>query len=378
MDRALSYAVATIIDVTVGSAPFLGLSFYETLVIVLIGSSIYSLILSDFSISMPLSLIPFTLISHSPSFLVISSLSTALSYYLRDKATAFLLTLGVSMLVFNLEAVFQVLAFVVLLGVLVYLKVDIRGVVANGIFLLLLSAISAINQGFSSEVVNTLSDGAYYSLTFGVLGLASQNAKLPRRIPRIPLLFLPYALATLGFGIPQDYYWWNPSSFLFKANPLSLWVPDIYFPQVNQILGSWPLSHELVHLYLGVNIYIAILTYLSGIGSYLMFKKLGVRQVSLFSLVYQVLSPFPHPYLLLGYAVLPFTAYLMNVNVRNSVKYPAVMLVSVIGSSFFLFPVTALLMGAFLGRRDLPYMGIAVIGANAFWIIPYLILGWAK
>ena len=375
MDRTLSYLIAVIIDVVVGSSPFLGLSPYETLAIILLGSAIYSLILTDLSVSLPASLVPFTLFSHTYFFLAISSLSIALSFYLRDKATAFLLALGVSLLVFDLNAGYQVLGFIVLVGILVYLKVDLRGIVANGIFLLLIASVVAISQGIDSATVNVLSDGAYYSLFFGVLGLVLENARLPRRFPRIPLLFVPYALVVLGLGIPSEYYWWSESSFVFRANPLSLWVPVIYFPQVNQILGSWPLAHVLIHLPLGVNVYMALLTYISGVGSYVMFKKLGVRQVTLFSLVYQVLSPFPHPYLLLGYAILPFTVYLMSLNARKSVKYSAIMLTSVVGSSFPLFPVSAIAMGAFLRRKDLPWIGVAIVGANAFWIIPYLVLG---
>ncbi|MCG3109970.1 hypothetical protein L3N51_02267 [Metallosphaera sp. J1] len=65
----------------------------------------------------------------------------------------------------------------------------------------------------------------------------------------------------------------------------------------------------------------------------------------------------------------------MSINMRSAVKYPAVMLMSVIGSSFFLFPVSAILIGAFLKRKDLPWIGVAMVGANAFWIIPYIILG---
>lgn len=375
MDKILRYLMAILIDIIVGSSPFFNLSFYDTVAILLFGSAVYSLILNDLSILLPISLIPYTLLSHSYAPLIISSLSTALTYYLKDRATAFLLTLGISMSVFNFQAVYQVLAFVILIGLLVYLKVDIRGVIANGIFLLLIASIVAVNQGLSSSVVNTLSDGAYYSLAFGVFGLVIENASLPKKLPRIPLLFLPYALATLGFGTPPEYYWWSPNSFYFKVNPLSLWVPITYFPQVNQVLGSWPLSHVLEHFRLGVDLYLLILTYLAGAGSYLMFKRLKVRQAPLFSLVYQLLSPFPHPYLLLGYAVLPFTVYLMSTNLRNVMRYPAIMLSSAIGSSFVLFPISAILMGAFLRRRDLSLIAVAMVGANAFWIIPYLMLG---
>lgn len=107
MDKALSYLIAIILDIAIGSAPFLGLSFYQIIAIILLGTAIYSFLISDLSIFIPISLVPFTLISHSYSFLLVSSVSTVLSYYLKEKATAFLLTLGVFLVTFDLEAVYQ-------------------------------------------------------------------------------------------------------------------------------------------------------------------------------------------------------------------------------------------------------------------------------
>lgn len=160
----------------------------------------------------------------------------------------------------------------------------------------------------------------------------------------------------------------NPHSFYFSSNPFSLWLVSGYFPQVNTILGTWPLSHLL-----SVRLYIALLALLSGEASYFLFKRLGIPKPWLPALVYQLLSPFPYPYLLLGYSVLPVTGLLLTLKVRNEIKYPAIMVSSMIGSSFPFFLISAGLLS--VREKNFPWLILGMVGANAFWLLPYLIFG---
>ena len=375
MDR-IGYAVlAAILDVVLGVSSLLHLPLLDLLALISFVSALYSFLpMRELTFTVPVSLVPSLLLSGSPAPLILASVLSVLSYYLREHVTSFLLVLSLSLAVMNSGALIQTLGYLVLTASLLYLRADLRGVVGNGILFLILAAFFFTSS--QSSLVNQLSDVSFYSLFFGVFGMAVEGRTLPRRLPRAPLLFVPYALLTLTLGIPEAYYWWTSKSFFFRVDPLSLWVPLRYFPQVNEVAGSWPLSHLTVRLgEIGVDLYIAILVYVSGMTSYLMFRGLRVRYPSLLALVYQLLSPFDHPYLLFGYSVLPLTLWLMNSDVRAYLKYPAVMVTSVLGSSYFLFPLQASLLGGVTSRRGVGWAVLAMIGANLFWIVPYSLLG---
>ncbi|MEM4024676.1 MAG: hypothetical protein QXL70_01360 [Metallosphaera sp.] len=374
MERIISYFIAVLLDVIAGSSPFLHLPLYDDLGVILLVAAVFSYVASDLSVTLPISLLPFSLIAHSYSLLLIATVSSALSFYLKDKATSFLTTLTTSLVVFSLRPELQVLSFLLLIGILVYLGLDLRGTIANGILFMVIASILLPSQGIQSSIIYILSDITFYSIFFGVIGLAIQGRNLPKALKRTPLLFLPYATVMLTIGVPSQYYWWTESSFLFKSNPLSLWVEYGYFPQLNQIFGTWPLSHFLPYP-TGVSFYMFLLTYLSGLFSYLMFKRLGVKRAALFALAYQLLSPFYDPYLLVGYAILPLTAYLMTTAMKVPIKYTTVALSSMIGSSFPLFIISAILLGYLTSKRNLLWFGLVMVGSNAFWIVPYLLLG---
>ncbi|WP_054836878.1 hypothetical protein [Metallosphaera hakonensis] len=313
----------------------------------------------DLSLTLPISLLPFSVTSGSYLLLVVSGLISIAPYYLERKVTSFLLTMGFS-LVFLDYTTYLIVPFLVLVPTLVYLKVEVRGFFGT-FFVFLISAAVFFNQALSDQ----LSSVAYYSLLFGVIGVILENRRVRLRAP---LLFVPYALGSLLFPTPLEYYWWNPHSFYFSSNPFSLWLVSGYFPQVNTILGTWPLSHLL-----SVRLYIALLALLSGEASYFLFKRLGIPKPWLPALVYQLLSPFPYPYLLLGYSVLPVTGLLLTLKVRNEIKYPAIMVSSMIGSSFPFFLISAGLLS--VREKNFPWLILGMVGANAFWLLPYLIFG---
>ncbi|MEM0289807.1 MAG: hypothetical protein QXD10_07795 [Metallosphaera sp.] len=377
MDQITRYLLAALMDSIVGVIPFFNLPFNESLGIVLLIAMIFSLIGSDLSLTLPVALVPFTYFSHSYALLLSSALASLISYYLKELSTSFLGFLGLSLLVLNVQAGLQVAAFSALIISLVYLKLDLRGGLITGLILIIVISLLNLKPGVSSSLVNPLSLTMFYSFLFSVLGIVVEDRKLPSRFPRTPTALLIYPLVTLILGSPESYYWWSSLSFYFNQSPLSLWVPFSYFPQLNQALGTWALSHLTSHFLgaFGINVYVASLTYVSGITSFLLFKKFNSRISTILALVYQLLSPFQDPYLLLGYAVLPFLAYLTTVKVRNPIKYSAIMLSSVIGSSFVLFPVSAIVTSVLTYKREAGWISLAILGANSFWIIPYLIFG---
>ncbi|QKQ99447.1 hypothetical protein GWK48_02705 [Metallosphaera tengchongensis] len=375
MDRIGYAVIAIILDVVLGSSSFLDLGNLKLFAIISLVLALYSILpMREFTFTAPVSLVPSLLLGGSPTPLVLASVLSVLSYYLREHSTSFLLALSLSLALVNSGDVLQVLGFLVLTASVLYLKLDLRGVVVNGVLLLTLAALFySISQ---PSLMSQFSNVAYFSLLFGVLGVAVERTSLPKRFPRIPMLFVPYALLSLTVGLPQAYYWWDPKSLFFRTSPLSLWAPLKYFPQLNGLAGSWPLSHLTLRLgVLGVDAYIAVLVYVAGLASFLMFTGLKMKYAPLFSLIYQVLSPFDHPYLLLGYSILPLTVWLMNSNSRAYLKYPAIMVTSVIGSSYFLFPLQASLLGGVTSRRGIGWAVVGMIGANLFWIVPYTLLG---
>ncbi|QKQ99445.1 hypothetical protein GWK48_02695 [Metallosphaera tengchongensis] len=375
MDKLNYYLTSLLIDLTTGVLSLV-IPLQYSFGLIALSSAAFSILSPELSVTLPLSLLPYSLITKNYSVIALSGLTSITSYYLKERSTSFLLFFAISLVMMDLNAYMQVLAFALALVALLYLKLDLRGAVINGISLLLTASAVSIQQGLSSPLVSSLSDGAFYSLFFGIVGMAIEGKRLPRKFPRTPVLLAIYPLASLSLGLPYAYYWWSQKSYLFNVSPFNLWVPVRYFPQLNQVLGSWPLSHLLSHLgYFGVDVYIACLSYLSGLGAFMMFRKLGLRHVPMFSLVYELLSPFQDPYLLFGYAVLPFIISLVLTSLRNSVKYPAVMFISILGSSFFPLVVSVALMGLITYRRGLSWLVLSVLGANAFWIIPYILYG---
>lgn len=147
----------------------------------------------------------------------------------------------------------------------------------------------------------------------------------------------------------------------------------MYHPVINEILGTWLVSRISILMGLeGARVYEFIVTFLAGTSAFWAFK--GWKYRTLLSLVYQVATPFWDPSLSWGFAFLPLLIALANSNLRPYLRYPALMLASVSGSSFFLLPATATIASGWI-RKERLYVVLAVIGANMFWIVPYAVLG---
>jgi len=141
MDR-IGYAVlAAILDVVLGVSSLLHLPLLDLLALISFVSALYSFLpMRELTFTVPVSLVPSLLLSGSPAPLILASVLSVLSYYLREHVTSFLLVLSLSLAVMNSGALIQTLGYLVLTASLLYLRADLRGVVGNGILFLILAA----------------------------------------------------------------------------------------------------------------------------------------------------------------------------------------------------------------------------------------------
>jgi len=372
MERYIEYLLLTLI-----SLPLVLSEYYNTpvkyfIVLILFLLSLLSILnLPKLSLVVPILVLPFYLTD--PYVFILSIVLSLFTFYLNKYIQSIYIPLALSLLIVNLSYILIVFSIIVMIGIFYSIKLDLRGIVLSGIILLILSSLS-----LKYSYLSNFSNLAYFYLLFGIIGMIFENTRISRikytNYIKSGLLFLPFPILALIIGTPHAYYWWNVNSYAFKLSPLSLGLPGFYFPQINEVLGTYPLSHFLIYKLgnIGIYIYYFIFIYLSGIFSLFLFKKLNLSFNLFFSLIYEILSPYQDPLILIGYSLLPLVLYLTLSNVKSPIKYPLVMLTSVIGSSFYLFPLSFLILGSILDRK-IWKSAIAIIFSNLFWIVPFLL-----
>jgi len=304
-----------------------------------------------------------------PYVILAAAIASLGAYYLGTRAVDFITPVAIYFALYNAAVELQLFALLILVGCLLYFQKDVRGLMGGGVALIVGAAV-AFSIGLST-LSNQLSDLAFLSLLLGVVGVGLEGRSRSQRIKYLSLLVFPSVVAYIGPSL--SYYFWTPNSLYFRADPLSLWVPAVYHPVLNQLMGTWLVSRLSLFLgYLGARIYIFITTLISGLTSYYAFRSW--RNGLLFVLAYQLSSPFFAPELAWGFALLPLVVGLANSKLRPWARYPLMMLASVSGSSFYLFPasLTASLRWV-KGERIQVFL--ALLGANFFWILPYVIWG---
>ncbi|BBG25989.1 hypothetical protein [Sulfuracidifex tepidarius] len=241
---------------------------------------------------------------------VVISLAASISLVM-EVSYSLWLTLGVSLVILKVPPAFQLITLIALLITMRYFNLEVRGFIVSGISLLVAEALMNLSG---------VMDVSYFDLLTGVIGVASENVRLPKWSPY--LLPLVPALMFATYGIPDGVYWADSESFLFKYNPFSMWIPgSFYYPRVNDFALCFLLDKPYY-------VFVFVMVYLSGILSYHAFRSLGLKYSLPIYLVYSVLFPFNSPYIMIPYVVSPIllilgvdnTRFLISLNMKDSPK----------------------------------------------------------
>ncbi|AWR94084.2 hypothetical protein [Acidianus brierleyi] len=352
---------------------YFNIDFIYFLSIVLIDLSFFAILkIYKFTFIIPFAMI-FSL-KEDPYIVILSIFLSLFTYYFPKYIPSLFVpfSLGISLLHENIGL--ELFSIIILISIFYVLKLDSRGIIVDGIIFLIVSAL--LNR---NGLLQYFSNIAYFYLIFGIISIIIENHsfnKLKYSKLKILLIYLPFSILLFILGIPHNYYWWNYESFIFRMNALSLGVPGLYYPQINQIIGLYPISHFLISKFniYGIKIYYAIFSYISGIFAFLFFNRIKAKYSTIFSLIYEIMSPYYDPQIMLGYALLPLILYIITLNISNYFKYPTAMLLSSVASSFYLFPLTFIIISPFLIKNSWK-VSIAILGSNLFWIIPIVISG---
>jgi len=302
---------------------------------------------------------PFIISNYLPSYeLMVVAIASISSFYY-PSVSYVLIPLGITLSLFDTPSIVDLYVFLGLVVAYNLLKYDSRGIVASGIIFLIFSP-------FINPVL--LGNLAYFNLVFGIISLIveSSHVKIPNRV-KAPLTLLLFPLTTFLLPLPNVYYWWSPSSFLFK-NFLSLYILGYGY---NLRIDEFPLYYASNFLILkfgqiwGLHILIFLLYYASGLSAYLFFE----RKKLLLSFVYSVLTPVFIPSLTLAYVTLPLSLYIANkLDVKRFLAFSGIAVVS-----GYAFPFAFTISSLFLNRRkEFPVFSFLF---SLFWLIPYLLIG---
>ncbi|BFH72182.1 hypothetical protein SJAV_01260 [Sulfurisphaera javensis] len=303
---------------------------------------------------------PFVSYGIFPSYILYSIVvSSVISYYFKEFSYV-LLPLGLDLLTFNISYLVDAFIFLGLIIVYAYLKYDSRGIIASGIILLVFSA-------FLDSIRVQLGNIAYFDLVFGVISTLIQSSSL--RIPRkvyVPVALALYPLLTFALPLPSSYYWWNPSSFLYK-DFLYLYIIGYGYNLRLDQAGLYFISSMLIDKFgqiLGLHILIFLLYYISGLSAYLFFEKNKL----LLSFVYSLLTPIQLPEIAITYSLFPLA--LVIASKLDWKRYLAFSVITFL--STLVFPFAFTITSVFLKKRR-EYI-IFSFFLSLFWLIPYALI----
>lgn len=309
-------------------------------------------------------------------YLIIVILGSIGIYYTKAQyiePTFYILALNI--LLINETVIIQFLSILSLLILCLILNLDIRPMILIGIFDLILSAYSFISM---FQLFETLSYISYFYLLIGTIGMifSGSKVKIPLWLVTI-LIYTPISLIWGLIGTLSGYYYWNPISFYFKLTTIaSLWIPGVgYNPEINQF-PLFVIAHEL-----SVKGYIILFTFLTGYLTYIALKLMDFneKEALIGGLLYQISSFFPVflPYGLLWYMSVPIAIALFKkyVSTKRIIYVISLLLLSILGSSFYLWIATVSLGSLIVNKGKGGYLIPPLILVNSWWIIPYIALG---
>ena len=302
-----------------------------------------------------------------PYTVVFLALATAFAWV--PYSYSFFIALGASILSSYLDSSFQFLSLLSLLILMRYFNLEVRGFIVSGIALLIYSAVSLQFSG-------PLADVSYFDLVVGVIGVASETT-VERRF-KAASQFVLLAFPSLVFallGLPNSLYYLETGSFLFRLDPFSLWFPGIgYYPLLNQFLLLFIERHFLGGYSL---FFVPVLAYVASLSSFFAFRHVGLRPAVVWAVLYGLLTPYWAPQLLLPYTALPFAFLLVERMKNRTILTTSAMALASLASTSPSFPFL-IPFASLLGQRKGLFFPLlfASLGASAFWLLPYFVLGY--
>ncbi|AAK40816.1 Hypothetical protein SSO0496 [Saccharolobus solfataricus P2] len=287
-----------------------------------------------------------------------------------------LITLAPGLIINNLYLLLIVLAL--LIPLLIKLGGEPRAIIISGILYLIYSGIIFPNN---EALANQISQISYFYLMFGIIGIIVEDKRITRITLRkiLPYLsFIPASFASIMLGYPSDssFIYWSASSFYFSHLYLP-WIYEIGYNSNQHLIASWFLAYLLTLIIknplITAEVFLGIFTFLSGLISYYVFKRLNLKYPLLFSLLYQIniFNPIiSHSISVFSYAFLPLVLFFAYN--KNKVLYSILTLTA--ASSIPIFISTLVIPLVY--RRY--YFLLYALGVNAFWLIPFLIFGYDK
>ncbi|QXJ33239.1 hypothetical protein [Saccharolobus shibatae] len=287
-----------------------------------------------------------------------------------------LITLAPGLIINNFYLLVIILAL--LIPLLIKLGGEPRAIIISGILYLIYSGIIFPNNG---ALANQISQISYFYLVFGVIGIIVEDKRITRITLRkiLPYLsFVPASFASIMLGYPRDssFIYWSANSFYFSHLYLP-WIYEIGYNSNQHLIAGWFFAYLLALLIenplITAEAFLWIFTFLSGLTSYYVFKRLNLKYPLLFSVLYQIniFNPIvSHSISVFSYAFLPLALF-FTYN-KNKVLYSIVTLTA--ASSIPIFISTLVIPLVY--RRY--YFLLYALGVNAFWLIPFLIFGYDK
>ena len=295
-----------------------------------------------------------------PYVLFVVAIASLTSFYYSSFSYV-IIPAGISLFLLNTPYVADFYVFLGLVVAYKLVKYDSRGIVASGIILLVFSA-------FLSKYEIPLSDLAYFNLVFGVVSMLVEQStvKIPRKV-YVPLVLALFPISTFILPLPNTYYWWDPSSFLF-SNFLSLYILGYgYNLHIDQFVLYYVSSFLVDKLgqIIALHVIVFLFYFVSGLASYLFFD----RNKLLLSFIYSVLTPVQIPSLALTYSLLPLALFISTkIDIKRFLAFSAVTI-----SAGYVFPFAFTILSFLLNKRK-EYAVFSFL-LSLFWLIPYVLLG---
>ncbi|WP_338600734.1 hypothetical protein V6M85_12545 [Sulfolobus tengchongensis] len=270
-----------------------------------------------------------------------------------------------------------IVVLVLLIPVLIKINGEVRALIVSGIVYLLYSSIIFTH---SSQLADQISQISYFYLIFGVIGVIVENKWMHIKMRNSAktilkyLAFVPASFLSIMFGYPinSPFIYWSNHSLYFTYLYLP-WIYGIGYNSNQHLIASWVFAYLLSLVIrnplMTATVFLWIFTFLSGVFSYIVFKRLNLKYPLLFSIIYQLNIFDPviyHSISIFAYAFLPLT--LLFIHNRNKLVYTILTLAT--ASSLPIF-ISSLILPIIYRKYE--YL-LYALGINAFWIIPFLLL----
>ncbi|MEM4082965.1 MAG: hypothetical protein QXD91_04430 [Saccharolobus sp.] len=262
------------------------------------------------------------------------------------------------------------LSIVLLLLIPLLVKIgEVRSILLAGVLYLVSSSVLYIIYPSAVTPISTIS---YFYLVVGVIGILVENKRVRSRFIKY-LTFFPATLVAIMFGFTYNssFFYWTANSLYFNYLYLP-WIYGIGYNSNQHFLVGWLVGYIISLIakspLITAEVFLGIFVFLSGVISFLVFTKLGLKYPLLLSLIYQfnVFNPAIHysPEIF-AYAFLPLALFFVERN--KGLLYSITTLATATSLPIFL---TSIIIPAI--NRKYNFLAYS-LGLNAFWLIPYLV-----